>query len=109
MVEVRLMQRQDHSLYFEVLVNSRVKTNPQMKMKGILEHPDTTKQKVGLLAGALAEELCERHGSDVDPSEAARYGMEAYRELLMDNPHVAPGDELPREYDRAISAGVARR
>ena len=113
MVEVRLMQRTDRTLYFEVLVNSNVRSVPQLKAKGIHEHgqdeTSTEGQKLGLLAGALAEGLCERYGDTLDPGACARAAIDAHRELMNENPHVRMGDELPRDADSAIAATVARK
>ena len=113
MVEVRLMQRTDKSLYFEVLVSSNVRNMPQLKAKGIHEFgqdaSSTEGQKLGLLAGALAEGLCERYGDTLEPSNCARAAIEAHSDLMRENPHVRMGDELSRDADAAIAATVARK
>jgi hypothetical protein len=111
MVEVRLMQRQDRSLYYEVLVRSRVR--PDLKAKGIHEFgqdvESTEGQKLGLLAGALAEHLCLQYSDTLEPSNCARAAINAHRELMAENPHVRMGDELPRDADKSIAATVARK
>ena len=113
MVEVRLMQRNDKSFYFEVLVSSNVRNMPQLKAKGIhefgLDTASTEAQKLGLLAGALAEGLCERYGDTLEPSACARAAVELHHDLMDENPHIRMGDELPRDADAAIAATVARK
>ena len=105
MVEVRLMRRVgDSTYYLEVLVQSRVK--PHLKLKGIRELP-TTAQAVGLLGGALAEELCERYRDTLEPSDVALAAGQAYMELMADTPQAAWGDEAPREADKYIAARLA--
>lgn len=107
MVEVRLMRRvTDRNYYLEVLVQSRVK--PHLKLKGIQEMP-TTPQKVGILAGALAEELCHRYSDTLEPSDVARAAAAAHMELMADTPQAAWGDEAPREADKYIAARLARK
>ena len=109
MVEVRLMQRGNRSMYYEVLVSSAVKCDPQLKLKGIVEFTNGREgQKVGWLAGAMAETLCERYSDALDPSECASAGAKAHAELMTENPHVSMGDELPREADGLIRTGLAR-
>lgn len=109
MVEVRMMKRVDDGTYYlEVLVSSQTRVRPQLKNKGIVELKDANEQVVGVLAGALAEQLCDRYNDTVEPSQAAKDAMEAYRELMAENPVVRLGDDEAREYDRAISAGLAK-
>lgn len=113
MVEIRLNQRpSDHTLYYEVLVSSQVRCVPQLKNKGILEFMkeprERTRQKVGLLAGALAEDLCDRYSDTLDPGSCAKAAMDCLDELMSENPHVGWGDEAPRDADRAIAATVAK-
>lgn len=113
MVELRLMQRpNDKSLYYEVLVASEVMAARGLKLKGIQEFEkepaEITRQRLGLLAGALAEELCARYSDTLEPSACAKAIMESHRELMAEHPHVNWGDEAPRAADRSISTGVAR-
>lgn len=107
MVEVRLMKRQDRSYYYEVLVSSATRRRPQLKVKGILEAP-TSAQQVGVLAGALAEILCERYDDRLEPSEVAHAAANTFSELPP-TPVALLGDELPRERDSAIAASLAKR
>ena len=90
MVEVRLKQRADKTMYYEVLVSSQVRTNPQLKNKGILEFErgaeERTRQKLGMLAGALAEDLCEKYGDTLDPSDVANAVMEWFIDAKMGMP-----------------------
>ncbi|KPJ90657.1 MAG: hypothetical protein AMS18_10285 [Gemmatimonas sp. SG8_17] len=109
-VEVRLMKRvQNGSYYFSVLVPSKVK--PRLFKQGIVEFERRDQaQVVGALAGALAEELCDQYNDKLDPSSCAHSAMDAYVELMAENPSIMFGDELPRATDKFIDAatGVAR-
>jgi len=107
-IDLRLMQRQDKTLYFELRVRSRV--NPRLKLLGIQEFESGNQaQKIGILAGAMAEELCEGHQDTLEPSAAARAAMEAYKELMAENPHIRMGYEEPREADKHIHAARVAR
>lgn len=101
LVEIQLTKRiQDGSLYLSVFVRSE--RRPSLQLMGILEHEKTDQgQKVGMLAGALSEELCERYADTIDPSIAAREAIGAYRRL-MDRARLVLGDELPRDADQFI-------
>lgn len=107
-VEVRLMQRiglpKANKYYFEVLVRSSVRRFH--KMKGIIEHePTNQSEKIGYLAGYLAEEMADRYEENrLDPSDCARAAIEAYLELMAENPQVGIGDEIPRDADTSILA-----
>ena len=109
-IEVKLMKRvQDGTYYFSVLVPSKVK--PRLFKQGIIEFKRSDQsQVIGALAGALAEELCEQYNDTLDPSSCAHSAMDAYVELMADNPQIMFGDELPRDADKFIDAatGVAR-
>ncbi|RKZ20175.1 hypothetical protein DRQ50_00015 [bacterium] len=111
MVEVRLNQRTDLTFYYDVLVHSNVK--PGLRMKGIHEafkdDASTEAQRLGLLAGGLAELLCDRYGDTIEPSACARAAVTAHQELLAENPHIGIGDEAPRDADSSIAATLARR
>ena len=98
-VQLSLFQRPNNSLYWEVRV--RCTLRPVARL-GFLEQYKATEQTVGVLAGALAEELCERYHDTLDPSECDRIAREAYREIIADLPKPKPGDELPRDADRAV-------
>lgn len=96
MVETRLMKRiqAKGSYYFEVLVSSTRK--PGFKLKTIVEFEKGVdqSQQIGLTAGALAEEMCERYGDGIDPSIAALEAIDTY-EAVMSSAHFQLGDELP--------------
>lgn len=96
------MQRRDRTIYLQVDVRSEVR--PYLLKRGIVEHGEHSQAKeqqvVGALAGALAELLCSEYGDTIEPSGAARAAMEAYRELIAENPILQRGDELPRDADR---------
>lgn len=70
-----------------------------LKLIGIMEAGTGDKMeraKVGVLAGALAEDLCKRFKDKIDPSAAARAAEEAHRELVAEMTAL-PGEEAPRE------------
>ena len=100
-VEVRAMRRKDNSVYLEIFVRSKVR--PNLSKKGIVEHGVCTQAKecqgVGVLAGAMAEELCDQHSDTLEPSAVAQAAMDCYEELVAENPILLPGDELPRDAD----------
>lgn len=106
MIELSLKQRPDKTVYYEVKVRSEVK--PYLKCVGIVEHKegDNNIHRVGLLAGALAEQLCEKYDDTLDPGNVYLTCVEFYRQM-MSNPQVQPGNELPRDADKYI--GVARK
>lgn len=86
-VEVRYMQRPDKTKFYQVLVRSSV--NPTLKKIGEFEQANArsekkTAQLIGVLAGAMAEELCEQYDDTIDPSNAARAAVEAYTEMMAD-------------------------
>ena len=88
--EIRLMQRLDKSYYFELKVRSE--KQPKVKSLGILEADDADTVKVGALAAAMAEELCEKYSDTLDPAFVARQAARAYVELGAENPTVHAGD-----------------
>ena len=95
-VEVRIMRRSDKTLYFAVLVRSKVKIG--LKNKGILEFKKGLNQRgaVGILAGSLAEMFCEKYSDTLDPSDTAAAAERAYSKLMQENPFVfGIGDEAP--------------
>lgn len=103
-VEITVKQRPDHTLYFEVTVNGCAK--PQSSMVGILEVGKERREEyaIMILAGALAEELCERVNDNLlDPDNVAHAAGRAYRDLKAKHPHIISGSELPRHADRAVS------
>lgn len=71
--------------------------HPRTKRIGIIEQGKRTtaqeRQHVGVLAGAIAEELCEAYGDTLEPSAVARSAMEAYSELMADPRVFGMGDE----------------
>ena len=97
-VEMRVLQRvQDKSLYWEVKVRSAIR--PRIKKIGIVEveHGVNQSIKVGVLAAAMAEELCEQYHDMLDPAVIERAARGLYERTIADNPQVAGlGDELPR-------------
>ena len=92
-VELKLMQRPAGSQYFEVWVRSSAK--PRILRATIVERDFREAAQIELVAGAIAEGLCERYGDTRDPSEVARAAVEAYRELNLTNPRPTLGDERP--------------
>ena len=103
MIQLRLMQRDDKTLYFEMKVRSEVK--PTVKVMGILEAADAKPQTIAALGGALAETLCEKYADTLDPSTVATAAVVTYRELISENPHIFLGHEAPRAADKEIAAG----
>lgn len=106
-VEIRLMQRRNKSLYFEVRVRSEVK--PRVKKVGIFEKMEDGKreaQKIAILAGAMAEELCEQYNDTLDPSNVAKAAVEAYREVLLEQKEFLAGYEAPHEMKKKIVVGA---
>ena len=101
-VGVRALQRTDGSIYLEVGVRSV--TRPSIRKWGIIEHrehsPQAERQKVGVLAGALAELLCRDFRDTLEPSGAARAALEAYDEMVAETPSLQRGNELPRSADK---------
>jgi len=96
-VQLSLFQRPDSTKYWEVRVRSNIRLG--VARLGFLPFP-ATPQSISILAGALAEELCEQYRDTLDPSEVARTAQECYREILLDLPTPQPGDEQPN--DRAV-------
>jgi hypothetical protein len=101
-VGVRALQRTDGSIYLEVGVRSQIR--PVIRKWGIVEHgehsPQLERQKVGVLAGALAELLCRDLRDTLEPSGAARAALEAYDEMVAETSILQRGNELPRAADR---------
>lgn len=89
MVEVKLMERADKTQYFEIWVRSGI------HRKGtIVERDFQERMKVGIQAGALAEDVAESfNDSDIDPSECSHRAIEAYLEINLNNPRPMFGDE----------------
>jgi len=100
-VEVKAMRRRDKSIYLEIFVRSEIR--PNLLKKGIVEHGVTSQAKecqgVGILAGAMAEELCNQFNDTLEPSAVAQGAMDCYTELVAENPILTPGEELPRDAD----------
>lgn len=101
-VGVRALRRTDGTIYLEVGVRSVVR--PCIRKWGIIEHrehsPQAERQKVGVLAGALAELLCRDFRDTIEPSGAARAALEAYDEMVAETVILQRGNELPRAADR---------
>ena len=95
-VRINARQRADTSIYWEVMVRSGVR--PRLLKVGILEFERRDQaEKIMVLAGALAEELCEQYHDTLDPGSVARAARDCYRELLSENMVLQPGFELPRD------------
>jgi hypothetical protein len=102
LVDVTLCRNpQTKHFYFNVKVNSVLK--PQSAFRGTLDlQPGEDQQgKIGILAGAMAEELAARLNDDqIEPSACAKAAEDCYREVMrMPQSRVAVqvGEELPRE------------
>lgn len=108
MITLELFQREDNTLYWEVGVRSEVK--PTVIKIGMLEFGNSNEQqKLGILAGAVAEQLCEEYQDTVEPSAVAHTAMEVYQELMAENPHIRTGTEVSRDADKHIAAGRVAR
>lgn len=95
-VRINARQRADRSIYWEVMVRSRLM--PRLLKVGIIEFEKRDQaNKIMVLAGALAEELCEQYKDTLDPGSVARTARDCYRELLPENMILQPGFELPRD------------
>lgn len=69
---------------------------------GILEMDRTNQAKaIGFLAGALAEELCEKYNDKLEPNDAFHAGLRAYEKLIAD-PKFQVGHDLPRIADGKV-------
>ena len=101
-VEIRIMRRPDQTMYYAVLVRSKVK--PSLKKKGILEvERGNQRDVIGTLAAAMAEELCEQYSDTLDPSTVAATAERAYTRLMDENPTVfGMGNEAPRATDPTL-------
>ena len=100
------MQRKNKSVYFDIYVRSEVR--PTVLKKSLMEHGEHTQQKerqlLGVLAGAMAEELCAQYGDTLEPSAVARGMMELYDDMVAQYPILTLGDEQPRD----TGSGMAR-
>lgn len=103
-VEIRIKRRPDKTMYYEVLVSSVVK--PGLKNKGILEFSRSNQKKeVAVLAGALAEDFCDKYNDTADPRDAFLAAERAYDKVmaLLLGSGTAPtpqlGDEQSRDAD----------
>lgn len=102
-VEIKVMQRTDRTLYYEIEVRSV--TKPQSLFQGILEVGKNTNEEkaVMILAGAMAEEIAARLGDNqIDPGKIASTAGICYRELHQENPHILAGNEMPRYADSRV-------
>lgn len=92
-VELKLMQRTDKTQYFEVWIRSCIK--PRLRRGSIVERDFNAEVKIEILAGAIAEEMCESFDDTLDPGEVARLARTAFLELNNENPRPLLGDEAP--------------
>lgn len=115
-VKLTLHRRPNKTQYYKVRVYSKVK--PNSAFEGIEEwEPEDQAQRIGVLAGALAEELCVRFQDTIDPSDCAHAGVRAYRRLRAQiekatnrdvERAVQPGTELPRDADAHLAGNRQR-
>lgn len=104
LVELRLYRRKNGSRYYIVAVRSE--KNPVLKKLGMLEHGMYSNERgaLGILAGALAEQLCAEYADTLNPSDAARAAERAYVRLMnAQRIKIDPGEEPPRDADRALA------
>lgn len=97
-VVMRLMRRKDGSEFIEICVSSdRTYKGPynRPQMRSVIERNFAATAKIEVLAGALAEDLCEKYGATLDPSEVARTAAEVYRQIVKDNPKPTESDPEP--------------
>ena len=95
-VAIRLMQRIDHSQYFEMCVSSdRAFKGNRPQLRSIVERDFNAQAKLEILAGALAEDLCERFGAKLDPGQVAKTAKSVFLELNSENPKPVLGLEKP--------------
>lgn len=92
-VRIRLCRRPDGTHYWQISVRSIVR--PTLLRNGIIEAAAANSQLVGCLAGALAEELCERYNDKLDPSSVANTATQLFQQLQQRNPEARPGYEPP--------------
>lgn len=94
--ELKLMQREDRTQYFELWVRSE---SQQHRLFGtIVERGFNEPTMIEMAAGALAEEVCEKCSDDkLDPSFVSRQALDAYHQLNLTNPNAQLGDEAPLE------------
>jgi len=98
-VKVRLMQRPaDRSYYLEIRVRSVAR--PRVIRIGVVDYrSEHLERRIGLVAGAIAEELNEAYNDRIEPSAAAQAAVELFRELMR-VPVVEEGDEPPGSESR---------
>lgn len=92
-VEIKLMQRTDKTQYFEVWVRSESK--PRIRHGTIVERDFRAEAKIEIVAGAMAEGLCEKYDDTLDPGEVAKNARQAFIELNHENPKPILGGEAP--------------
>jgi len=92
-VQLNLMQRPNNAQYFEVWVRSSA--DPRIRNGSIIERHAGEGKSIELLAGALAEGLCEKYGDDRDSCDVAKAAREAYREICLEKPVAVLCDEPP--------------
>lgn len=84
------MTRDSTTSALQVFVSVRSKLRPTSLMQGTLPTDqiksfDDIRHKVQVLAGALAEQLCERLGDAIDPDYMAKLAGEQWDDLLKQN------------------------
>ena len=88
-VELKLKQRVDGSQYIEVWVRSSAR--PVLRQGTIVERVNESFRRIPFVAGAIAENLCDKYGDVRDPRDVAKAAEQASLELDMDHPSL--GDE----------------
>ncbi len=70
---------------------------PGLIKRGVVElgklGAERTRQQCGIVAAMMAEELCEQHNDNLDPSAIARAALQAFRELKAENQTIPWGDD----------------
>ena len=93
-VEVNLMERPlDKTQHFEVWVRSAI--NPKILMGRVVERGVfRERDMIFLVAINNAIDINEKHLDNLDPDQIARAAVEAYDELIADNPTPKIAEEL---------------
>ena len=102
LIELRVMKRmkgiKGGTYYLELRVRSRVR--PGLKKLGIVELSNQPsrdiKRQIAFCAATMAEELGTQYGDNLDPSAVAGVALEAFDELMSENPTIQWGDEPER-------------
>lgn len=87
MVVVRLILDDEIGEAVEIMVRSKRRKGSAMKVKAPLSdvkaHKGGPEAYVSLVAGALAEQIDEKYKDDLDPSQIARAGQEAFADAWL--------------------------